>query len=156
MTFFVLIVVWTVLWLGWNFLAPARLQFDPPMAPELFSLDVPAGYEVFKENDEPLLSFTGCMIAILRFYAAQTGGEFPPRIDDNWQATLDRLKLTEDPENQTPEQKQFLRRLNEFSQVISKNWKAGEAFQRCRPQVAEQQRAVADQHARYRGRCRHD
>lgn len=31
MTFFLLIVLWTTLWLGWNFLAPARLQFDPPM-----------------------------------------------------------------------------------------------------------------------------
>jgi uncharacterized membrane protein len=31
MTFFILIVVWTTIWLGWNFLAPARLQFDPPM-----------------------------------------------------------------------------------------------------------------------------
>jgi len=31
MTFFLLIVVWTVLWLGWNFLAPASMQFDPPM-----------------------------------------------------------------------------------------------------------------------------
>jgi len=31
MTFFLLILIWTVLWLGWNFLAPARLQFDPPM-----------------------------------------------------------------------------------------------------------------------------
>ena len=31
MTFFLMIVVWTVLWLGWNFLAPARLRFDPPM-----------------------------------------------------------------------------------------------------------------------------
>jgi uncharacterized membrane protein len=26
-----LILGWTVLWLGWNFLAPPRLQFDPPM-----------------------------------------------------------------------------------------------------------------------------
>ncbi|HUO87716.1 MAG TPA: DUF1003 domain-containing protein [Rhizomicrobium sp.] len=31
MTFFLMILVWTILWLGWNFLAPARLQFDPPM-----------------------------------------------------------------------------------------------------------------------------
>jgi uncharacterized membrane protein len=31
MGFFMLIVIWTTLWLGWNFLAPARLQFDPPM-----------------------------------------------------------------------------------------------------------------------------
>jgi uncharacterized membrane protein len=31
MGFFIVIFVWTVLWLGWNFLAPARLQFDPPM-----------------------------------------------------------------------------------------------------------------------------
>jgi uncharacterized membrane protein len=31
MTFFILIVVWTMLWLGWNFLAPPNLQFDPPM-----------------------------------------------------------------------------------------------------------------------------
>lgn len=31
MGFFLLILVWTILWLGWNFLAPARLQFDPPM-----------------------------------------------------------------------------------------------------------------------------
>lgn len=31
MTFFLLILFWTVFWLGWNFLAPARLQFDPPM-----------------------------------------------------------------------------------------------------------------------------
>jgi uncharacterized membrane protein len=32
MGFFFLIFVWTALWLGWNFLAPKRLQFDPPMA----------------------------------------------------------------------------------------------------------------------------
>jgi len=31
MGFFLLILVWTVLWLGWNFLAPKDLQFDPPM-----------------------------------------------------------------------------------------------------------------------------
>ena len=31
MTFFLLIVVWTALWLGWNFLAPPDMQFDPPM-----------------------------------------------------------------------------------------------------------------------------
>lgn len=31
MGFFLLILVWTIVWLGWNFLAPARLQFDPPM-----------------------------------------------------------------------------------------------------------------------------
>jgi len=29
--FFLLIFVWTVLWLGWNLLAPKSLQFDPPM-----------------------------------------------------------------------------------------------------------------------------
>ncbi len=28
--FFILIFVWTVLWLGWNLLAPKELQFDPP------------------------------------------------------------------------------------------------------------------------------
>ena len=27
--FFLLIVVWTVLWLGWNILAPKGLRFDP-------------------------------------------------------------------------------------------------------------------------------
>ena len=31
MGFFILIAIWSLLWLGWNFLAPARLQFDPPM-----------------------------------------------------------------------------------------------------------------------------
>jgi uncharacterized membrane protein len=31
MGFFILIVAWTSLWLGWNFLAPPRLRFDPPM-----------------------------------------------------------------------------------------------------------------------------
>jgi uncharacterized membrane protein len=31
MGFFLIIFVWTVLWLGWNLLAPANLQFDPPM-----------------------------------------------------------------------------------------------------------------------------
>ena len=31
MGFFILVCAWTILWLGWNFLAPARLQFDPPM-----------------------------------------------------------------------------------------------------------------------------
>jgi uncharacterized membrane protein len=31
MGFFLIIFVWTVLWLGWNLLAPASLQFDPPM-----------------------------------------------------------------------------------------------------------------------------
>lgn len=31
MGFFAVIFVWTVLWLGWNLLAPKELQFDPPM-----------------------------------------------------------------------------------------------------------------------------
>jgi uncharacterized membrane protein len=31
MGFFLLIVVWTAIWLSWNFLAPPRLKFDPPM-----------------------------------------------------------------------------------------------------------------------------
>jgi uncharacterized membrane protein len=31
MGFFLTIVVWTVLWLGWNLLAPHALLFDPPM-----------------------------------------------------------------------------------------------------------------------------
>jgi len=30
MGFFLLILLWTILWLGWNLLAPANLQFDPP------------------------------------------------------------------------------------------------------------------------------
>jgi uncharacterized membrane protein len=32
MGFFLLILAWTILWLGWNSLAPKSLQFDPPMA----------------------------------------------------------------------------------------------------------------------------
>jgi uncharacterized membrane protein len=32
MGFFLVIFVWTVIWLGWNLLAPRELQFDPPMA----------------------------------------------------------------------------------------------------------------------------
>ena len=32
MGFFLAIFTWTALWLGWNLLAPRRLQFDPPMA----------------------------------------------------------------------------------------------------------------------------
>jgi uncharacterized membrane protein len=32
MGFFLIIFGWTVAWLGWNFLAPPRLQFDQPMA----------------------------------------------------------------------------------------------------------------------------
>ena len=32
MGFFLIIVIWTVLWLGWNLLTPSDLQFDPPMA----------------------------------------------------------------------------------------------------------------------------
>jgi len=31
MGFFIVIFGWTAVWLGWNFLAPSRLQFDPPM-----------------------------------------------------------------------------------------------------------------------------
>jgi uncharacterized membrane protein len=31
MGFFLIIFAWTALWLGWNFLAPTNLQFDPPM-----------------------------------------------------------------------------------------------------------------------------
>src|SRR5271154_5899141 len=31
MGFFLAILVWTALWLGWNFLAPVNLRFDPPM-----------------------------------------------------------------------------------------------------------------------------
>ena len=29
--FFLIIFVWTVLWLSWNLLAPSQYQFDPPM-----------------------------------------------------------------------------------------------------------------------------
>lgn len=32
MGFFLIIVTWTVVWLGWNLLAPSYLQFDPPTA----------------------------------------------------------------------------------------------------------------------------
>jgi uncharacterized membrane protein len=28
--FFLIILTWTILWLGWNILAPASLKFDPP------------------------------------------------------------------------------------------------------------------------------
>lgn len=31
MGFFLMIATWSVLWLGWNLLAPVRLRFDPPM-----------------------------------------------------------------------------------------------------------------------------
>ena len=31
MSFFLLIVIWTTLWLGWNLLAPPEKQFDPAM-----------------------------------------------------------------------------------------------------------------------------
>ena len=31
MGFFLIIFTWTALWLGWNFLAPKSLRFDPPM-----------------------------------------------------------------------------------------------------------------------------
>ena len=31
MTFFLLILTWTIFWLGWNLLAPPSMQFDPPM-----------------------------------------------------------------------------------------------------------------------------
>jgi uncharacterized membrane protein len=31
MGFFLIIFVWTILWLGWNLLAPKELRFDPPM-----------------------------------------------------------------------------------------------------------------------------
>jgi uncharacterized membrane protein len=32
MGFFFIIFFWSAFWLAWNFLAPERLQFDPPMA----------------------------------------------------------------------------------------------------------------------------
>jgi uncharacterized membrane protein len=32
MGFFLVVATWTVLWLGWNLLAPRNLQFDPPTA----------------------------------------------------------------------------------------------------------------------------
>jgi uncharacterized membrane protein len=32
MGFFLAVATWTVLWLGWNLLAPKSLQFDPPTA----------------------------------------------------------------------------------------------------------------------------
>jgi uncharacterized membrane protein len=31
MSFFLVVFIWTVVWLGWNLLAPKDLQFDPPM-----------------------------------------------------------------------------------------------------------------------------
>jgi uncharacterized membrane protein len=32
MGFFLIIAAWTIVWLGWNLLAPEKMQFDPPMA----------------------------------------------------------------------------------------------------------------------------
>jgi uncharacterized membrane protein len=32
MGFFLIVFIWTVLWLAWNLLVPRNLQFDPPMA----------------------------------------------------------------------------------------------------------------------------
>jgi uncharacterized membrane protein len=32
MGFFLMVFVWTVVWLAWNLLVPRSLQFDPPMA----------------------------------------------------------------------------------------------------------------------------
>jgi len=32
MGFFLVVLTWTVIWLGWNLLAPKNLQFDPPTA----------------------------------------------------------------------------------------------------------------------------
>jgi uncharacterized membrane protein len=32
MGFFLIVLTWTVLWLGWNLLVPRALQFDPPTA----------------------------------------------------------------------------------------------------------------------------
>src|SRR5450631_1853726 len=32
MSFFLVVLIWTIIWLGWNLLAPKDLQFDPPMA----------------------------------------------------------------------------------------------------------------------------
>ena len=32
MGFFLIVLIWTILWLGWNLLTPKDLQFDPPMA----------------------------------------------------------------------------------------------------------------------------
>jgi uncharacterized membrane protein len=32
MGFFLIVLIWTAIWLGWNLLAPKDLQFDPPMA----------------------------------------------------------------------------------------------------------------------------
>jgi uncharacterized membrane protein len=31
MRFFMVVLAWTLLWLGWNLLAPTPLRFDPPM-----------------------------------------------------------------------------------------------------------------------------
>jgi uncharacterized membrane protein len=31
MGFFLIVLIWTIIWLGWNLLAPKDLQFDPPM-----------------------------------------------------------------------------------------------------------------------------
>ncbi|GEM86644.1 DUF1003 domain-containing protein [Meiothermus granaticius] len=32
MGFFIIILVWTIVWMAWNFLAPPQLKFDPPWA----------------------------------------------------------------------------------------------------------------------------
>jgi uncharacterized membrane protein len=32
MGFFLIVLIWTVIWLAWNLLVPRSLQFDPPMA----------------------------------------------------------------------------------------------------------------------------
>jgi len=83
-------------------------KFDEPFDPQLFSLEVPPGYEVSQFESIPVGLLKDHMVAILRFYSQQTGGKFPTHVDDQGRAIAEQLGLPQERDAMTAEQKQLM------------------------------------------------
>lgn len=86
-------------------------KFDETFGPNLFSLDVPPGYQVSR-FDTPVLTPMDHMVAILRRYAQQMDGEFPPRFDDHGQTIRTKLGMPQERDAMTADQKQLVEHLD--------------------------------------------
>jgi outer membrane lipoprotein-sorting protein len=102
-------------------------KFDEPFDPNLFTLEVPRDYQVSDFNTRALMPMDH-MLAILRLYAQQTGGEFPPRIDDHGQTIGTKLGVPEDSQTMTAEQRKLVEHLAGI-EFFLKQAKAGRHFQ---------------------------
>ena len=102
-------------------------KFDEEFDPALFSVDVPEGYAVSDLATKQLLPMDH-MVAILRLYSQQTGGQFPPGIEDKGRAIATGLKVPEAKDAWTVEQSELMEHIDGL-QLLLGNGKSGQEFQ---------------------------